>query len=54
MFHRKAAFRVPKPLAGYKVRVVVSDASSMGFAYYVGVPWEAPAVYSINGAVGVL
>ncbi len=40
-------FVIPRALGGITVVCFVSDASSCGFAFYVGVPWEHPGAGKI-------
>jgi hypothetical protein len=48
VFPRDKPFRVPRSLAGIRVSSVVSDAASVGYAFYFGWPWETPAEGSVH------
>ncbi len=48
VFPRDKPFRVPRPLPGITVIPVVSDAASVGYAFYFGWPWETPSTGSVH------
>jgi hypothetical protein len=48
VFPRDKSFRVPRPLPGITVIPVVSDAASVGYAFYFGWPWETPGIGSVH------
>ncbi len=48
VFPRGAPFKLPAPAPDQEVISIVSDAATVGYAFYVGVPWIPPQPGSVH------